>query len=186
MRFKLRFIILLCFGMSFHSQGQTKKIAKNYECLNPYAAQNLMSGYSLKIPKTWCSYYGSHDLFTHSPKDGMTIKQASMDNNIMVFAYDREDYKSKDIEEALSKQIVDFGDDSEFKYVYIPDVHAIYGKYYIIKHKTMYNGKYYLNLKMLFNFEEQDYLIHYTVLEKHFDTYINEVVQVMSTFKIKA
>ena len=167
------------------AQKKTSNI-KNYICMNAIQTQSQMDlkGFELKIPENWCTYIGFHDILSYSPKSLLNLSKNHYKNSLYVAAYDNDSYKSKDIEEALSKHYVLLNTDLEFAPVYNADVHKSYGKYYILKSISIQKGEKFINLDVLFNYKNQDYILYYSVLEKDFETYVNDVIQIIESFKI--
>ena len=186
MRIHKVFIFTAFFILGFtEGFGQEKKI-QNYICLSAQQTKNLMfsEGYELKLPDSWCGYKGFHDILIFSPKSIASLKEAHNLNGLYVSLPDNKTFKSKSIEEALKTHFVLLNDGSEFAPIYDESVHEYYGKYYIIKHKSIQEGQKLMNLDLLFNYQNQDYIIHYSVLEKNFNANLNEVIQIMESFKI--
>lgn len=165
--------------------SQESKI-QNYICLNASQSKLLMDAekYELKIPDNWCSYNGFHNILMYSPKSLLNLKDNFYKNNLYVAAYDNSTYKSENIEEAIKKHYVLLNDNSQFAPVLEESIHEIYGKYYIIKRKSIQHGEKIMNLDLLFNYKNQDYIIYYSVLEKDFNANLNDVIQIMESFKI--
>ena len=82
-----------------------------------------------------CSYLDIHNELMHSPKSIIDLKNSSYKNYLHVMAFNIEKYKSKNIEEALKSHVTK---QSLIK-DYTSDIHKTYGKYYIIKYKTIWN-----------------------------------------------
>ena len=186
MRFyRILFTIALLVWSFSNGFSQETKI-QNYICLNNQQAKNQMysEGYELRIPDSWCGYKGFHDILTFSPKSLASLKEGYYINGLYVSSPNNETFRSKNIEEALKTHYVLLNDGSEFAPVFDESVHEIYGKYYIVKRKSIQEGQKLMNLDLLFNYKNQDYIIHYSVLEKDFNTNLNEVIQIMESFKI--
>ncbi|TYB74862.1 MULTISPECIES: hypothetical protein [Bizionia] len=165
--------------------GSTKKKPKQFVCLDTSKVKALLENYELTIPETWCSFYGLHNTLVHSP---INVKQLEENYNtcyVYVDAYDIENYKSKNIEETLDTYISALKEKGNYNPDYEFENHPIYGKYYLIKYGKMYNDVTYYNLKALFNYQNQDYVINYTATEQNFNRYLPKVIQMIVTFKIK-
>lgn len=176
-------ILCSCGGTQETAQERFNKKIKRYTCLTSASAENFMINYRLEVPNNWCLYKGFHDSFSVSPKSLKKLKTNFYKNYISVYSYDNDNYKSKNIEEALPKHTIK-GYGGVYNPVYTPDIHKIYGKYYIIKYKSILDGEDIINVEFLFNHKGQDYMVNYSVLEKDYDTYIESALQIMSTFKI--
>lgn len=186
MRFYKLFFINVLLILAFKNGFSQETKIQNYICLSAQQAKNQMysEGFELRIPDSWCAYIGFHDILMISPKSTLNLKDNYVNNNLYVASYDNKTYRSKDIEEALKKHYVLLNDNSKFAPVYDESVHEVYGKYYIIKRSSIQNGEKIMNLDLLFNHNNQDYIIYYSVLEKDFNANLNEVIQIMESFKI--
>ncbi|WP_191858635.1 hypothetical protein [Hanstruepera ponticola] len=177
------FVLFTYYG--FSQEVNYKKI-KNYICLSDNQTKSVLNskGFELKIPKTWCGYKGFHDILMFSPKSLLNFSKNHYKNNLYVAMYDNPSYNSKNIEEAFRNHYPLLNVKTEFTPVYDESVHEIYGKYYIVKRKSIQEGQNLMNLDLLFNYKNRDYIIHYSVLEKDFNANLNEVIQIMESFKI--
>lgn len=181
-------ILILIVGCSSNKNLPNKTIDRKlpkYSCLDSLTASNQMKFYELRIPNTWCTYIGSHDMLSHSPKSLINSKDALHKNYLIVSSPDTESYKSEDIEITLSKNVVNFNVSSKFNPTYTSATHDIYGKYYIIKNTIKEQGAKILNLEVLFNHKNRDYIIDYYADEDSFEKNINEVMDIISSFTIK-
>lgn len=176
-------ILCSCGGTQETAQERFNKKIKRYTCLTSASAENFMINYRLEVPNNWCLYKGFHDSFSVSPKSLKGLKENHYKNYICVYSYINDTYISENIEESLSKHVVQ-GYVGNYSPVYTPDTHKDYGKYYIIKYRSKWNGDDIMNIRFLFNYKGQDHIISYSVLEKDYDTYIDSALQIMSTFKI--
>ncbi|WP_418512472.1 hypothetical protein [Corallibacter sp.] len=186
---KLNISVLLLISILFgcntaKTSTQTKEHLKIYVCLSPETAKTRMTNYELSIPDTWCSYLGMHYMLTHSPKALLDLRNNEHTNSLYVISYDAPSHQSENIEEALKKQLIS-GVPSLYEPVYTSDIHNVYGKYYIIKSKSVYDGSIIVNLDILFNYNKQDYIINYNVLEKDYETYVNDVLKIVASFRVK-
>jgi hypothetical protein len=183
----LRTFFILTFSYCLGQNVKNKKgKIPSYICLNTSQTESLMNskGFELKIPDTWCSYKGFHNILTYSPKSLFNLKDNHYKNCLYVAHYDNDTYKSKDIEEALGKHYPLLNSTLEFAPAYNSEVHRTYGKFYILKHKSFWEGETLTNLDVLFNYRNKDYILNYTVLEKDYEKYINDVIQIIESFKI--
>lgn len=178
-------IVLIMFVACLLGCATSKEKIKNQECLDAVQTKSLMTNYELTIPDGWCSSLGIHDVLGHSPYKQSFSEAEYYHSKVYVNAYDMENYKSKDIEEAFKAHIVGLDMDIPLKPIYDSENHEVYGKYYLVKNALVVGFKQYFNLKALFNYKNQDYIINYYALEKDFDTYLPEVIQMIATFKIK-
>jgi len=174
--------VIIASSSCFSQESKTQ----NYICLNNQQIKNLMfsDGYEIIIPKNWCGYLELHDILVYSPKSLLNLESNNFKNNLYVASHNNKTYKSKNIEEALKTHYVLLNDDSEYAPVIDSNIHELYGKYYILKYKSMQNGERIMNLDLLFNHNNQDYIIYYSVLEQNFNSNLNDVVQIMESFKI--
>ncbi|TYB78946.1 hypothetical protein [Bizionia myxarmorum] len=178
---------LLIIGMAFLvlACGATKEKTESYVILDADQTAALMTNYMLEVPKNWYSYFGFHDMLSHSPNKSSILKENYYKSEVKVYSYDTDSFHSNDIETALKAHVVGLDLDNMLKPVIDFEEHAIYGKYYLIKRRFILNGDLFLNLRALFNYKNQDYIISYNALEKDFETYLPEVIQMIATFKIK-
>lgn len=179
----LIFLCFLMFGI-FSSKSQNT-FTKNYICLDSISALSQVKEYELVVSNNWCTYIGFHDILSYSPNYLKNLSDNYYKNWLYVSSYDIESYKSADIEEALYEHVISYNFGNEYDRVYTSDYHEQYGKYYIVKYKSIMEGDKLLNLDIIFNYKNKDYIISYQVLEYQFDLYINEVIEILSSFKIK-
>lgn len=165
--------------------GSTKDNPKQFVCLDTNKVKTLMTNYELIIPETWCSFYDLHNTLAHSPISKNRLARNYDSSYVYVDAYDIETYKSKNIEETLESYVVGLKEKGNPNPKYESDNHPIYGKYYLIKYGKTYNDVMYYTLKVLFNYQNQDYVINYWATEQNYETYLPEVIQMITTFKIK-
>jgi hypothetical protein len=182
---KMFFLCVTFILVSSSCFSQETKI-QNYICLNESQSKTLMheKGYQLKTPDTWCFYKGFHNILMLSPKALLSLKGNYYKNNLYVSSYDNDTFRSNDIEEALKKHFVLLNGDSQFTPVFDTNSHEIYGKYYIVKRKSIQNGEKLMNLEILYNYKNRDYIIRYSVLERDFNANLNDVIPIMESFKI--
>ena len=183
----LRIFFILTFGYCVgQNVNNIKSKIPNYICLNTSQTESLMNskGFELKIPNTWCSYKGFHNILSYSPKSLLNLKDNHFKNNLYVAHYDNDTHKSKDIEEALRKHYPLMNSDTFLSPTYSSDIHKTYGKYYILKYKSVQDGDKLLRLDVLFNYKNRDYILCYSVLERDYEKYINDVIQIIESFKI--
>lgn len=169
--------------------GSNKKSSSNkipkYVCLDSTIVHSQLKKYYLEIPTTWCSYLDIHGLLSYSPNSISNLKDDSFSNQLIIIAFDNKTFKSKNIEESLKNHDIENISNSAYITKYTSDVHAIYGKYYIIKNRIVYKDISRINLKLLYNYNRQDYIINYSVLEKDYDSYMDEVLQIINSFQIR-
>lgn len=180
---KILFVLFTCYG--FSQEVNYKKI-KNYVCLSDNQTKSILNskGFELEIPDTWCAYKGFHDILMVSPKSLQNLRKNHEKNNFYIAAYTNASYKNKNIEEALKKHYPLLNTNTLYAPEYSSGVHNVYGKYYILKYKSVLNGETLLNLDILYNYKNQDYILYYTALERDFNANLNEVVKMMESFKI--
>lgn len=161
------------------------KVSIQKKCIDSSLVKNYMKSYEIQVPKGWCSYIYHDYLLISTPykTDFETFKSDNV--QLYILSSDGEDYKSKNIEEALESQISILEGLSLFKPVYFSEYHKEYGKYYLIKNLGIESGKKYIKLDILFNHKGRNYIIHYKALESEFETYLPYAINTISTFKIK-
>ncbi|WP_338732553.1 hypothetical protein [Mangrovimonas cancribranchiae] len=183
--------LFLMISLMYISCNSTKEVGskpkqfQNYICLDSEIAKIKQLKYEINIPDTWCAYVGFHDIISYSPRPLFDLEANYYKNTVYVSAYDNDTFKSDNIEEALNKHIVDANVSSFFQPVYTSNIHDIYGKYYIVKRNGILQGVALIQLDVLFNYNNQDYIIHYSVLENNYETYINDVIKMIESFRIK-
>ncbi|SFN43356.1 hypothetical protein SAMN04487989_101399 [Bizionia echini] len=164
--------------------GSTRDKPKQFVCLDRSELKTLIKNYELTIPEKWCSFYGTHNELVHSP---INIKP-SMENYgpcyVYVLALDIENYKSKNVDDALQIHIKGWKERGNNKLEYESEFHPIYGKYYLMKYANTFGDQIQYKLKALFNYNNQSYVINYSATDKDFDNYLPQVIQMITTFKI--
>lgn len=178
-------LLVMAFSLVVLACGSAKTEKNEPSCLDAAQAKALMSNYELIVPDSWCSSLGIHDVLGHSPNKPSFSEAEYYDTKVYVQSYsDMENYKSNNIEDALKAHIVGIDMNIPLKPVYQSENHEVYGQYYLVKNALIVGFKQYYNLKALFNYQNQDYIISYYALESNFDTYLPEVIQMIATFKI--
>ncbi|WP_339875041.1 hypothetical protein [Olleya marilimosa] len=184
-KYLLYFGILVLLGCgSSDTVTKTSKRITYYKCLDTIEAKAKMKFYSMTIPDSWCTYVGSHDVLSHAPNNLKDLRENEFKNGIYVMSPNSESFKSKNIEEALERHFLSVKNASFLTPKVRSQVHPIYGKYYIVTSKSITDGFKVIRLSTLFNHNNKDYLIYYSVLEKDVDTYIEDAMSIIETFKI--
>jgi len=173
------FIISLIFSCNINKEVISDD--EKYICLSAESIGHLNLNYKLKIPEDWCVFREIHGELTYSPKS-KDLQQTYYKNNLSVFAFNAKKYKSKNIQEALEKHIIK--DLSSYEPILTSGTHSLYGKYYMVKERYFWNNEPLIYLKVLYNYNNQDYLIVYSVLEKDYEVYIDQVLNIMESFEI--
>ncbi|MGY0391475.1 hypothetical protein ACW5R3_02795 [Bizionia sp. KMM 8389] len=158
---------------------------KSFVCLDEAKVESIMKGYELIIPESWCSFYGLDNILLHSPILEKDLELNYSRGFVYVNAYDIESYKNKNIEESIAPYLSSLKENGNPNPSYDSDYHPLYGKYYLIKNSQVHNDVTYYTLEVLFNYQNQDYIINYQSKQDYFDTYLPEVLQIITTFKIK-
>lgn len=181
------FAIILFFKtiFCFSQINNEHLLIKNFICLDSLDSQKLMKDYKLTLPEDWCTYKGFHDIPSHSPKHLDNLSETFRRNQISVYYPQIESFQSKNIEEALEEHVISYNYGTDYDRTFTPDMHKVYGKYYVVTYKSIQNGDNLIILELIFNHKNQDYILSYSVLEKDYEIYINEALDIMSTFKIK-
>lgn len=184
-KYVLFFVVLVMLGCgTSNTVTKTSKPTTYYKCLDTIEAKAKMKFYSMTIPDSWCTYVGSHDVVSHAPNNLKDLRENEFKNGIYVMSPNSESFKSKNIEEALDNHVANLKKALFVTPKIRSQVHPIYGKYYIVTSSIILNGERVVRLSTLFNHNNKDYLIYYSVLEKDVDTYIEDAMSIIETFKI--
>ena len=155
---------------------------KNMKMLNASSLKKEFKNHSLEIPETWYSYIESHGLLFHSPKKLQRQGEIYYSNRITVF----NEQTSKNIETVLQDYLTEKKKkNAGFKHQLFELSHKIYGKYYVVKYLSTWNGINYTHSDFIFKYKNQQFRIDYSSFSKYYDEYIKDVAQMIKSFKIR-
>ena len=155
---------------------------KKFRELNAKSLEKEFKNHSLVIPETWYSYIESHGLLFHSPKKLKRQGEIYYSNRITVF----NEQTSKNIETVLQDYLAEKKNkNADFNNKLIELNHKIYGKYYVVKYLSTWNGINYTQSDFIFKYKNQQFRIDYSSFSKYYDEYIKDVAQMINSFKIR-
>lgn len=155
---------------------------KEFKELNAKSLEKEFKNHTLVIPETWYSYIESHGLLFHSPKKLQRQGEIYYSNRITVF----NEQTSKNIETVLQDYLTEKKKkNAGFKHELFELSHKIYGKYYVVKYLSTWNGINYTQSDFIFKYKNQQFRIDYSSFSKYYDEYIKDVAQMINSFKIR-
>ena len=180
MKKRLIFLFLLSFNVLVSGQENPE----SYKEINDSLVISHYSKYKIDIPDSWFSYITDPGLVAHSPiefKDKLKPNDSSVG-----FIIWKNVFKRKTLEKSLKSFLLrSKGIHPRFKYKLLEAEHKLYGKYYIVKYGI--NRKEGLEIVMtcILNWKKQNYTFFYSSLEADFDTYLEDAIAMINSFKIK-
>ena len=155
---------------------------KKFRELNAKSLEKEFKNHSLVIPETWYSYIESHGLLFHSPKKLQRQGEIYYSNRITVF----NEQTTKNIEAVLQDYLTEKKKkNTGFNHKSIELNHKIYGKYYVVKYLSTWNGINYTHSDFIFKYKNQQFRIDYSSFSKYYYEYIKDVFEMINSFKIK-
>jgi hypothetical protein len=181
------FVIVFVF-VGCYVKGIRKKAPVQQVMLNGISLEKEMKTYTLEIPETWYSYKEVHDHIMHSPQVMQKRSDNHFENNFYVTELYPTETKAKSIEvlfEFYHKKMKGFYPTIDF----IPQKlnHKKYGEYYLIKYGSFFGGKNKptTQIDILFHYKNRNFELRYISENKYYDEFINDVEQIVKSFKIK-
>ena len=142
------------------------------------------SEYKINVPDNWFSYYTDPGMVAHSPNEFKgNIKPYALSASFIIH---KKNYKSKNLGKSLKSFIRRHKNIyPRFKYKLIDANHDLYGKYYIVKYGIKKKKGFEVVMACILNWKKENFVFFYSSIESNFDTYLNDAVEMINSFKIK-
>ena len=176
------FIIILFFTV--YSCASVKPKLKMFQELETETVDKINSNFYIDLLDNWFPYAEYHHLVAYAPRE---LEKEIGEQKLDVFFTIYRDITSAGNIEGVSDNFIKKMDKNfnNFKYKIIKAKHKEYGEYYIFKYKLDLGKEVRTAMSAIFLHKKFTYRFYYSTSNVLFEKYLVDVIEMISSFKIK-
>ncbi|WP_298427956.1 hypothetical protein [uncultured Kordia sp.] len=140
----------------------------------------LSKGFSIEKLPNW-TFHGFHDIFNLTPNDLMVKGKDYIRNYVSVYKYRKPTDSPLD---SIAKNHFKSMFDTEISDLKKYAAQTEYGKSVVITYKATHGNYKYACVRQYYKLKDHVYQLNYVAEQQYFDTYYDEAIAMMKTFKI--